>query len=81
MVDKAELQTWWDVRTEEEQTLLREAKDVYPMPPAAVALLINTNCPGVPVGARWVESPDPGYSLGMPNELSDFIAALDGDEA
>lgn len=71
MASEAELQTWWDRRSEDEKALLKRAAGTYPLDSAVTKLLIDARCPAVPVGTSW-ETQD-GYAFNMPSELGKFI--------
>jgi hypothetical protein len=76
VVDKAELQAWWNSRTDEQRHILRQVKDVYPLPSGATMILFDTRCPVLPPGARFTEATE-YYSFNMPSEVAAFIEDID----
>jgi len=64
-------QAWWNGLTDDQRDVLRRGNEQFPMQPDATKLLVDTDCPALPVGSTF--DPTPGFSIPMPSEVAEII--------
>ena len=69
--DPATMREWWVGLTEDQRDVLRRGNEQFPMESEATKLLIDTDCPALPVDSTF--EPTPGFSLPMPSEVAELI--------
>ncbi|OBF95719.1 hypothetical protein A5773_13925 [Mycobacterium sp. 852014-52450_SCH5900713] len=79
--DEDQLEEWWGRLTEEQQTLLKQAVQRYPVDSAIVGVLVSTRCP-IPGGwvlTSWTSVPD-SQAVSIHGALEGFIESKLDDE-
>lgn len=71
MPDQSKLQQWWSGLTDDQRDVLRRGNAEFPMEPDATKLLIDSDCPVLPVGSTF--DPTPGFTIPMPGEVAELI--------
>lgn len=67
------LQRWWEQRTDDQRTALRDAAEQRRMDASTVRLLLGTGCPVGPIGTKWESQPEYGWS--WPESVRTFVVA------
>jgi len=71
MSDQSKLQEWWDGLADDQRAVLRRGNQQFPMESQATKLLIDSDCPVLPVGSTF--DPTPGFTIPMPGEVAELI--------
>lgn len=73
MTNELELLEWWERRSDDQRIALKQAAQQGDMGADTVQLLINTRCPGSPIGTKWESQPQ--YAWSWPESVRTFIVA------
>ncbi|KAA0101002.1 hypothetical protein CIW49_05625 [Mycolicibacterium sp. P1-18] len=65
------MREWWAGLTEDQRDVLRRGNKQFPMESEATKLLIDTNCPALPLNSTFESTP--GLSLPMPSEVAELV--------
>lgn len=71
MLGEKQLLQWWDQRPEDQRVELKRAAEKSVLDPAAVRLLLATNCPVGPVGTKWEAQPE--FAWHWPEHVRAFV--------
>ena len=69
--DQSTMREWWDGLTEDHRDVLRRGNEHFPMESEATKVLIDSDCPALPVGSTF--DPAPGSTIPMPSEVAELI--------
>ena len=69
--DQSTMRDWRDGLTEDHRDVLRRGNEQFPMESEATKVLIDSDCPALPVGSTF--DPAPGFTIPMPSEVAELI--------